>query len=461
MNLSDIIDKDRIKDYYVIRERDNVTVSDIFIVVDLLNNYRYVVNNDGKVIASGERICTTIKDNLIKNSVCHHGRSDEVVLDKDGRVLVRGGCIKIIDKNLAVKAIGKKYKLVSLGENIIKKCCKYSSVFLLNDFYGVEKNKKYGVVDKRGMIIVKIKYDNVIGTNSNIYIYKKSGMYGLVNNSGYEITENRFNIINELDKNLFLVNEGGFFGLIDNLGRYLIKPSYFYIDVFDNLIVALKGDGYFDVYDKNCEFKYSLESDGIEEYNNIKRLYKNDCYRYLDKDNNDIFNRCFSYGSNVNGNTMVVQDNKNKGYYLVNSSGEKLTEEYDWIQYFAYGYYVITKDNRKGLVDSLGNKLFDNLYDGIICNVNGVVLKKDKKDIYCSYDKSKISNSYDSIGKFSNGLSVVKNDNKFGVIDSEGNEVISPCYFNVLLLSNGNIYADGNVIKRDFANINVKKKILV
>ncbi|MBR6559002.1 MAG: WG repeat-containing protein [Clostridia bacterium] len=45
----------------------------------------------------------------------------------------------------------------------------------------------------------------------------------------------------------------------------------------------------------------------------------------------------------------------------------------------------------------------------------------------CLSSGEQISRGYDFIGCFYNGLALIENDNKIGLIDESGNEILSPC----------------------------------
>ena len=113
-------------------------------------------------------------------------------------------------------------------------------------------------------------------------------------------------------------------------------------------------------------------------------------------------------------------------------------------------YYALYADNAWGIVDSEGNKVINPMYQEMIIVVNNSkdvflctydvneetgeyktkVVNKDNKEIFTGYDKVEALENYDSDGNvwYEKDILRIQKDGKYGIIDIDGKEVLSPKY---------------------------------
>ena len=278
--------------------------------------------------------------------------------------------------------------------------------------------------------------------------YKENGKYGLINLSGKKITNPIYDDIQALEykEGMLTVKQNDKFGIININGDEIIKVKYDGIQADQyslnenhnkkaGFIVSIKtNDGYKFGY-INYKGKTLLET----EYNEIARI------KYIN-DDESVYLVAFK-----NGQARLF---KNKSKVLEN--------EYEDIQFDNINNLLILQRNGKqGVSDLDGKKIIQLEYDNIIITGNSInaqkgdevtvfnsegeklknsnfisVLETDNKDYFITIDKNEnygvidkddnviIDNKYTFIDYLFDNYFVAQNEQKIGIVDDKGKEVI-------------------------------------
>lgn len=278
--------------------------------------------------------------------------------------------------------------------------------------------------------------------------YKENGKYGLINLSGKKITKPIYDDIQALEykEGMLTVKQNDKFGIININGDGIIKVKYDGIQADQyslnenhnkkaGFIVSIKtNDGYKFGY-INYKGKTLLET----EYNEIARI------NYIN-DDESVFLVAFK-----NGQAGLF---KNKSKVLEN--------EYEDIQFDNINNLLILQRNGKqGVSDLDGKKIIQLEYDNIIITGNSInaqkgdevtvfnsegeklknsnfisVLETDNKNYFITIDKNEnygvidkddnviIDNKYTFIDYLFDNYFVAQNEQKIGIVDDKGKEVI-------------------------------------
>lgn len=278
--------------------------------------------------------------------------------------------------------------------------------------------------------------------------YKENGKYGLINLSGKKITKPIYDDIQALEykEGMLTVKQNDKFGIININGDEIIKVKYDGIQADQyslnenhnkkaGFIVSIKtNDGYKFGY-INYKGKTLLET----EYNEIARI------NYIN-DDESVYLVAFK-----NGQAGLF---KNKSKVLEN--------EYEDIQFDNINNLLILQRNGKqGVSDLDGKKIIQLEYDNIIITGNSInaqkgdevtvfnsegeklknsnfisVLETDNKDYFITIDKNEnygvidkddnviIDNKYTFIDYLFDNYFVAQNEQKIGIVDDKGKEVI-------------------------------------
>lgn len=107
----------------------------------------------------------------------------------------------------------------------------------------VEKDKKVGVIDKYGKIIIPIEYNNIFELSDNSYRVEKDNKAGIINQNGKTIIPIEYDEIDDFSQNLTIVTKDGKKGIINKQGEIIIPIEYDEIDSFSqNLAIITKDE---------------------------------------------------------------------------------------------------------------------------------------------------------------------------------------------------------------------------
>ena len=338
------------------------------------------------------------------------------------------------------------------------------------NYFTLEQNQKYGVIDKNGNIVIEAEYEAVqipnpskaifvcvkeynentkeyetvvynekkevlfsnyknvqsisIYTNVNstpyeksVLTYKENGKYGLINLEGKQITKPVYDEISSINykEGTFLVKQNELEGIINMKGKVIIKCEY----------ESVTSDNYYSEngYNKQAGFIVSKKTEDGYRYgyaNYRGTIILNPIYTQLER---------VTEIANEKGVYFIAFENGQAG--LLKNNKEILNYEYEDIQYNVLGNIFITKRNGKyGAVNQEGTTVlypeYDNVYTG------GMYLNalKDKDIFIFDLNGNKIETNEVSKTKTENAnyyITIDKN-NKYKVVDSKDNIIIDKDY---------------------------------
>ena len=121
---------------------------------------------------------------------------------------------------------------------------------------------------------------------------------------------------------------------------------------------------------------------------------------------------------------------------------------------FRSGLVHLKKDNKEGFLDTCGNTVIPFIFDGCRCFYEvkeyklklARIINNNKVGLVDSNGQIRVQCIYDDIGQFSNGLACVKLNGKFGYIDIDGFQIIQ------------NIYDDSYGFRNELARVKMGDK---
>lgn len=340
------------------------------------------------------------------------------------------------------------------------------------NYFTIIENDKMGVIDNKGNVIIEPNYEDIqipnptkdifICSNENetkivnakgeekfksfeevsafqlkelateipfeksVLKYKENGKYGIINFDGKKVTKAIYDSIENLPfkEGELLVQKDGKYGVINILGKNVIPIEYkeIKVDEYYEPENAYKYSGYIvgNDTDKGTMYKYinyETNKETKEEYQDIKRIVD-----YEDKDKFYIvFEKDNKFGVIEDGNTII-------------------NNEYDNIEYDSFNkLFIVKKDKNYGVLKLNGETLISCLYDEI--NVEGIyiyALKNDEQIIFSTsgkkIDDSKYISAYNV--ENTNYKITINDENKYGVIDENNNDIIPNEYYYIGYLGN-------------------------
>lgn len=267
------------------------------------NGYRYgYINNTGKLYLNSEynSVARILKDD----------KNIKLIASKDGKYGLYNNNKKIINE---------EYQSLEYDEN--------------SDLLIIEKNKKYGMADLDGKIIIEPENNSI--EIKGIYIYAKQAL----ENKVYDKLGNKVNIsfnksIYETENDNYRIstlenNEITYYGIVDKNGNTLVSEKLQYIEyAFGTYFIAKNEDNKYGIINSNgkevVDYKYSF----------LQKVKGKNIVQAVD---------------NTTGVTDFYSSNLNKLLSVKNAS---ISNEEEYIK--------ITSDNETFYFDKDGNKIDEN-----------------------------------------------------------------------------------------------------
>jgi hypothetical protein len=192
-----------------------------------------------------------------------------------------------------------------------------------------EKGKKYGLIDKKGKVILSPEFDKIdFFTADSVYAcFEKDGKFGLLSNTGKIIIEPQYDDIIKLTKSFSAAQlDGKYYIISHKTGKRQSDFGYDYIYAYtvDDLhkFVVDGKQGYFDLADKIIiKAEYEYLGNFVEGLAPMRRDNK---YGYIDKKGEEVIPPQFDSADYFDDGIACVSIANRFGY--INTKGE-----YVWI----------------------------------------------------------------------------------------------------------------------------------
>jgi len=354
---------------------------------------------------------------------------DEIGAFREGRLAVRRkGLWGFCDEN---------------GREVIP--CRFRKVNNFSEGYAtVKQGRFWGVIDKQGNTKVQFKYRRLGNCkNSLVWVTTTKGT-GYMNLDEQIVIKPEFSKAFDFEEGVARIVKDGDYGLIDLTGRTIVKPKFTYIDAFNTYGVAVVQYG-------RSRIRYGLINrlgDVItkQHFRQIRDFseglavvkYK-DRYGYIDFRGKLVIKNIYSKAAPFSEGRAAVQRQGVCGYIDV-SGNEVIDLEYTKCLDFEDGKAVVYKGYRQGgIVDREGNLIIEPGVSRLLSYSDGRGLVRDGNyRFYYITDDSKIYEGfYDQASQFQHGVAVVQSDDRWGIINQKGMELIPPKYDKIEAFKDG------------------------
>ena len=388
-----------------------------------------------------------------------------------------------------ILALGTSYGIYDLETEKWTVPLVYNNVnYLSKDLYSASKDRRYAIIDANNNAFTKFKWSNISvisGIDNYLFVNdfssptKLRGIYNLLTQK--MAIPCQYESINKLDnENYFLVTEAKKFNIVDINNKPRFKNWYDELNYTrgGRKHYIVKKDGKYGIIDADEKQIVPIEYLEIARY-----PYKDGSHLSRNKDGKY---GCINIEGKVTlpfvydklsvtgyGNTAISTQGGKCGIIQVNSGLpiEIATCDYDDIAKSEKAF-VVKKGDKFCVMDLYGKELTGFEYDGIesisndfliaekkskwyLLNTSGEALnKKTYKEIAIIINKEKPTNYY-SRNKFSY-LKIQDKNNKYGIIDKFGNEILAPIFDdilsesrNVFLVKKNGKYGLYNLLKKE------------
>lgn len=357
-------------------EYDQINVDGYY---NMENGYRsagYIVSNTtnegyryGYINNKGKKLLETEYNQLNRVIDINDNENSYIIASKNGRF----GTFKNEDQ-----LIPNEYQSIEYDEG--------------NNIFTIAMNKKYGVANIDGKIIVPAEYNQIDITG--IYIYAKNDQGTTV----YDTSGNQANIDTDIailntsnEKYKIRINNknGTKYGVIGKNGEQIIDEKYTYVEyLYDNYFIASDANSKLGIIDDKNNVKIQFENDSLQKIDGtdvietteasgtVKKLYSRtmekicelsdsnvefkgeyikifnkDDVKYFDKQGKELKN------TEVYPNNTLFATKVDGKWGFANKSGTIVVEpKYDEVTEFnSYGYAAVKQDGKWGAINVNGD----------------------------------------------------------------------------------------------------------
>lgn len=268
-----------------------------------------------------------------------------------------------------------------------------------NKVFVIEKSKKYGISNLDGTIIVPVQYNQIDITGIYLYAQNEQGITVYNSNGTQTNIDSHISILNTSNEKykIRINNENGTkYGVINQEGKKLIEEKYNYIEyLYDNYFIVSNENGKLGIIDDKENIKIEINNDSLQKIQDMDLIQTT----LTETKTTQIYSKTMEKICEMQNATVEVEDGNIKIY-------NELEIKY------------LSKEGQelKNIQVYPNNKLFVKVED----KKYGFVDIDEKLVVDYQYDKAYEFNSY--------GFAAVKKDGKWGAINDQGEEVISPTY---------------------------------
>ena len=342
-----------------------------------LDGYIVGINNeDGKmqygyINNKREQILDVEFDKIYRMNDVKDDENIYLLAEKDGKIKLYKNNKLLLDNNYQSINYSEDSKLLILqkdgrygvtdlnGKQILS--VDYEQIRIPGDYIIAIKDGKQVIFDLVGTQKENLAYTNILKTENENYniTVDKNDKYGVINKDGNILIGNKYNYIQYLYDNYFIVGgETGKSGIINDKGEEILPIKYEVIQKLDknNIVQAMVGN-VLELYSKEMNNIVSMENGKIEINDEYIKVYSNNQTTYVSNDgtlktNFEIFNNNI-FASEREGKWGFVDKDNN---VVVDYQYDKVTEVNE------LGFAGIKKDGKWGVIDGKANIILEPTY---------------------------------------------------------------------------------------------------
>jgi hypothetical protein len=350
----------------------------------------------------------------------------------------------------------------------------FGSMVAAQPYFPVKVNKKWGLIDADGQLILAPDYDAIGEFKHFGYaVMQRQGRVGLLGPSGQEAIAPLYDDLKMLDSTLIAVMEEGRWKVINLYGKTVLEKGYEQVQVWDSYYLAYRQGGKWGLVNKFGHQLAGPEYDAIQhEPGGFFITNKGSQLGLLSSTGRPILPnkaqeiRFFSdslfffragnhwgavdlYGIEIippkyHAFSRISNDfiklAASDGLHLYSQACGRIISKGQYEDYYAFSrrYLIVKKQRQLGLIDWCGGVVLPVAYQEIqpyedkLFRVN----QQGKWGVVEAGGKTVIPFRYDYIAPLNQSVCVVKQDGLLGLVNRRGEEVASPGFQRIELKNN-------------------------
>ena len=271
----------------------------------------------------------------------------------------------------------------------------------------VKDGPVWAFIDKRGKRLFTVKAESVEDFHNGMAVFKRRGFYGYINKNGKEIVPAIMTHADQFENGVARIRVGKYYGLVDRRGDLRLDLKYDYVGPPQDSFLRVKTGGYWYVYSIRGKKICVSPEQVVGEFSQGMAAV-----RVLDP-------------------SLVVWFN------YMNPEGEVVIEnDFEWGGAFKNDAAVVKYEGLYGVINREGIFVAEAKYEqtkGIYSDGFLGVLVGDKWGYIDSRGQEVIPAKYFDVAPFENGLAMVsKGPRRWGVIDRKGTLLV-PTEYDVVM----------------------------
>lgn len=312
----------------------------------------------------------------------------------------------------------------------------------VHDFLPILRDGKWGLVSKDDFDkeIVAPTWDTPPAEYDEYILVEDKELLGLLNRDGKQILSIIYKqIYVKADNRILVCRMDGKYGILNKKGNEVIPVEYDDLDYYSEKMIIASKNGKIGIITIKQKIVVPFMYDKIY-YDKVLKVQKDGLYGVITTTNEMILDCMFESMTLYDWWIMCIKDGK-AGVYAYDGKVIINPTEYDYIHIPEKDMFLVKKDKLWGLLDSSLNVIIPCKYGDIdIYKSNEHIVVRDIEGKVGLTDKTGnviCEPKYDYIGRYQDGMLVVKLDEKIGFINKVGKLVVPPIYDTYRSFQNG------------------------
>lgn len=303
----------------------------------------------------------------------------------------------------------------------------------------VNLKDKYGYIDSKGTIVIPAVYEEANNFVNNMARVKSDGKWGCIDRSGNTVIPMIYDYFSVFSEGLAVVRAGDKCSFIDVNGKKVFPIDFDEANGFYKGRARVTYNGKKGIIDKTGAFIVPAKYRDIERFEEGKAGVRlNDKWGFIDENGKEIIPAIYDYVTSFSNGMAAVKLNGKWGY--IDSAGNLAVPAiYDKSDFFGKTAGVVWLNSKFGAVDRTGKIIVPVEYDYVSEYDNEECFRVGQNGKVGLYDKNSrlvIPVVYDDL-LINDGMALMKQNDKWGVIDFTGKVLIQPQFDDALYPQEG------------------------
>lgn len=363
-----------------------------------------------------------------KNAVVIQGKKYGVV-DCEGRIMVSGYdefASFVWGKGWG--RVGDKWALVDdKGRQLIPPT--YSSVREVSPrgtLTWVQKDNKWGLISKEnGRFIIPQQYDTYLSMSDSAAIVRQANVFKVIEYSRGEVIQDNISAVIQLSPAFFAFRRNNKWGVVNNLASLTLRPDSDTLWKIGDYIYATEA-GKIGLHTFTGREVLPREYEEIGAFSEgLARVKKGGKYGFTTISGKIIVPIVYDEAETVKNYQTIVRKGNLYGVWNARKNSYTIPLEHELIRRnYGYEFYAVTTQGKAYFTSLEGQKLNKEAFDSIYVNDDIVKMRVRDKGKFKFYNAQLLRYTseltFEEARPYSLGFACVKNDNKWGVINEQG-----------------------------------------